>query len=48
MVRIEPKRGQHFVQLALWPVFDASKSNMVALYDLAPRFVFEVRADGGS
>jgi len=46
MVSVEPRRSQQAVQLALWPVFETSKSNMVALYDLAPRFVFEARPDG--
>ncbi|MFC4235971.1 hypothetical protein ACFOY8_12065 [Thalassospira xianhensis] len=33
------------LQLSLWPVSDVSQTNMVALYDLAPRFVFDVRSE---
>ncbi|NPD69844.1 plasmid replication protein (plasmid) [Lichenicola cladoniae] len=34
---------QSALQFALWEVLDTSKTNMVALYDLAPRFVFDQR-----
>ena len=39
--RIEQRKPQA-AQLALWETSDQTKTNMVALYDLAPRFVFEV------
>lgn len=46
MARIDAKRGlPQAVQLGMWEVFDASKTNMVALYDLAPRFVFYQRGE---
>lgn len=31
------------LQLSLWSVVDDAKTNMVALYDLAPRFVYRVK-----
>ena len=39
---------QQTLQFALWEVFEDAKTNMVALYDLAPRFVFDQRKDGAS
>ncbi len=39
--RIEQRKPQA-AQLALWETSDQTKTNMVALYDLAPRFVFDV------
>lgn len=34
------------LQLALWEVADQDRTNMVALYDIAPRFNFDTREDG--
>ena len=34
------------MQLALWEVPEPDRTNMVALYDIAPRFCFDMR-DGG-
>lgn len=46
MARLEAKRGAtQAVQLGMWEVFDANRTNMVALYDLAPRFVFYLRGE---
>ncbi len=46
MARTEPRRASgHAVQLGMWEVFDSAKTNMVALYDLAPRFVFYMRGE---
>lgn len=44
MGRIEAEKTQQ-LQLALWTVSDESKTNMVALYDLAPRFVFQLKGE---
>ncbi len=50
MSRLEQRRAQpgagQALQLALWEVLDPDRTNMVALYDIAPRFVFDSR-DGG-
>src|SRR5690349_4112094 len=35
--------GASALQLALWEVPDPDRSNMVALYDIAPRFCFDTR-----
>lgn len=47
MARADARRpappAQQAMQLALWEVLDTTKTNMVALYDLAPRFVFDQR-----
>ena len=42
--RLEVKKVDSIpAQLALFEVFDPKNTNMVALYDLAPRFVFDGR-----
>jgi hypothetical protein len=49
MARIEARRmqqGQQPLQLALWEAPDPDRTNMVALYDIAPRFSFDTREDG--
>ncbi len=49
MSKPDPRRspGAPFpLQLALWEVPEPDRTNMVALYDIAPRFCFDMR-DGG-
>lgn len=50
MSRLEQRRAPagivQAIQLALWEVPHADRTNMVALYDIAPRFCFDTR-DGG-
>lgn len=49
MARLETRRvfqGQQSLQLTLWEAPDPDRTNMVALYDIAPRFSFDMREDG--
>lgn len=40
---ITPTQPNSVLQLSLWSALEDSRTNMVALYDLAPRFVYKVK-----
>lgn len=49
MSRSDPRRSPGIpspLQLALWEVPEPDRTNMVALYDIAPRFCFDTREGG--
>ena len=49
MAKVEARKigpGVQTLQLALWEAANPDRTNMVALYDIAPRFIFDARDDG--